>query len=103
MRLAFGKQETLPTRGFEMTEGPFLGMADLVARWTYTRGGVHNVTRWSDFPASAFTINQGRVKVWRLVDIEAFEKLHPELTSPHTKEQKRWWYGKHMTSGDYRA
>lgn len=86
-----------------MTEGSFLGMADLVARWTYSRMGTHNVTRWPDFPAPAFKINQGRVKVWHLVDIEAFEKLHPELVSEHAKGQKRWWYGQHMRGGEYQG
>jgi len=79
----------------------FLGMADLVERWTYSRMGVHKATKWEGFPEPAFTINQGRVKVWRLADIEAFEKLHPELTSDHAKSQKQWWYAKHMTGDRY--
>lgn len=86
-----------------MTEGPFLGMADLVARWTYSRMGVHKVTHWPGFPEPAFTINQGRTKIWRLADIEAFEKQHHELTSEHAKAQKQWWYGQHMRSGEYEA
>lgn len=78
-------------------------MADLVERWTYSRMGVHKATRWDGFPEPAFTINQGRVKVWRLADIEAFEKHYPELTCKLSKSQKQWWYAKHMQSGSYEA
>lgn len=79
----------------------FVGMADLVDRWTYSRMGVHKVSKWPDFPEPAFVINKGRVRVWRLSDIEAFEKNHPTLTSEHAKAQKEWWYARHMRTGDY--
>lgn len=65
-----------------MSDNPFLGMADLVARWTYTRMGAFKVTQHPDFPAPAFTINQGRVKVWQLDQVKAFEQMHPRLTRP---------------------
>ena len=65
--------------------------------------GVHKATKWEGFPEPAFTINQGRVKVWRLAEIETFEKLYPELTSDLTKSQKQWWFGNHMRSGNYEA
>jgi len=81
----------------------YIGMGDLVERWTYSRMGVHKATKWEGFPAPAFTINQGRVKVWRLAEIEAFEKLHPELTDEHAKSQKEWWFGNHMRTGRYEA
>ena len=84
-----------------MTHERFVGMADLVARWTYSRMGVHKVSRWEDFPAPAFAINRGRTKVWRLADIEAFEKNHPELTSEHAKSQKQYWYATRMGTGEY--
>lgn len=70
----------------------YVGIADLVARWVYTRQGVHNLVKSASFPASAFTINQGRNKVWRLEDIEAYEKNHPELFDNELKQRKTTGY-----------
>ena len=66
----------------------YLGLADLVARWVYTRQGVHRLMRREGFPAPAFAINRGRTKVWRRADIEAYELAHPELTDEAMKLSK---------------
>jgi len=66
----------------------YLGFADLVSRWVYTRQGVHRVMRREGFPAPVFAINRGRTKVWRLADIEAYELAHPELTDNAKKLSK---------------
>ena len=57
----------------------FLGPGDLLKRWSYTRGGIHKLSKNSDFPKPVMVINAGRTKVWALADIEAYEKDHPEV------------------------
>ena len=75
-----------------MTAPEYVGFRDLLARWVYTRQGVYLVMRWPDFPAPAFEIDGGKTKVWRLVDVESFEKRHPELLTEAAKEFKRKGY-----------
>lgn len=80
----------------------FLGFSDLVKRWVYTRQGVHRLLRSRDFPAPAFTINQGRTKVWRRDEIEDYEKRHPELTDNDLKRDKVLGYARAVMKGDRR-
>ena len=75
--------ETRPTQ-----KAHWLGQADLVARWCYTRGGVWKLTGSKGFPAPAFIVNRGRVKVWALADIEEYERTHPEVMDSDAKHQK---------------
>ncbi len=49
----------------------FLGPGDLLKRWSYTRGGIHKLSKSADFPKPAMVINVGCTKVWALLDIEA--------------------------------
>ncbi len=65
-----------------------VGMADLAARWGYSRQGVHKLSKLPDFPPPFAVINQGRTKVWRLSDFEAFEAERPELHSEEAKKRK---------------
>ena len=65
-----------------------LGTADLVARWVYTRQGVHKLTRCVDFPEPWGIFNQGRTKLWRLKEVEMFEQSHPEVLDEGHKKQK---------------
>jgi hypothetical protein len=66
----------------------YLGFRDLVARWNYTRQGVYNLLARADFPAPAFAINEGTIKVWRVADIATFESDKPELLSVAAKLRK---------------
>ena len=66
----------------------YLGLQDLVDRWVYTRQGVHKLVRLPGFPKPAFAVNRGRVKVWVLAEIEAFESHHPEVISESAKRSK---------------
>ncbi len=66
----------------------FVGIADLVVRWNYTRQGVHKLVRLPDFPQPHATINRGRTKIWLLSDLEQFEADHPEVTSETAKQSK---------------
>ena len=69
-----------------------LGVADLVARWGYTRQGVHQLAARPGFPAPAATVNSGRVRVWLVTDIEAFEQGRPELGDEVAKRRKQRGY-----------
>jgi hypothetical protein len=66
-----------------------LGAADLAARWGYTRQGVHQLAARPGFPAPVATVNGGRIRVWLLADVEAFEQERPELASTAAKRRKQ--------------
>ena len=52
----------------------YLGTADLARRWGYTTRGVRNlILNEPDFPAPAFAVNEGRIRVWTRAEIEAWE------------------------------
>lgn len=69
-----------------------LGMADIVDRWVYSKQGVHKLARLKSFPSPWAAVNLGRTKLWRLEDIEAFEKLNPVVLSDSQKRQKMIGY-----------
>lgn len=69
-----------------------LGVADLTARWSYTRQGVHQLAARPGFPAPAASVNGGRIRVWLLTDIEAFEQRRPELGDQVAKRRKQRGY-----------
>ncbi len=56
-----------------------LGIADLAARWGYTRQGIHQLTARPGFPEPAAAVNGNRVRVWLLSDVETFEQRYFEL------------------------
>ena len=66
-----------------------LGVADLAARWGYTRQGVHQLAARPGFPAPAAVVNGGRIRVWLLADIEVFEQSRPELGDQVAKQRKQ--------------
>ena len=66
-----------------------LGVADLAARWGYTRQGIHQLAARPGFPAPAATVNGGRVRVWLLADVEEFEQGCPELGDAVAKRRKQ--------------
>ena len=69
-----------------------LGAADLAARWGYTRQGVHQLAARPGFPAPVGAVNGGRIRVWLLADIEAFEQSRPELGDEVAKRRKQRGY-----------
>lgn len=69
-----------------------LGVADLAARWGYTRQGVHQFATRPSFPAPAAAVKGGRTRVWLLADIEAFEQGRPELGDQVAKRRKQRGY-----------
>ncbi len=68
------------------------GIADLATRWGYTRQGVHQLTTRSGFPTPAAAVNGGRIRVWLLADIEAFEQRWSELGDATSMQRKQWGY-----------
>lgn len=69
-----------------------LGAADLAIRWSYTRQGVHLLAARPGFPAPVAAVNGGRIRVWLLADIEAFEQGRPELGDQVAKRRKQRGY-----------
>ena len=69
-----------------------LGAADLAARWSYTRQGVHQLAARPGFPTPAAAVNGGRIRIWLLADIEAFEQGRPELGDQVAKQSKQRGY-----------
>ena len=91
LRHAIRHDESLPSGRQEsanLASPEYLGFRDLLARWVYTRQGLYNVICYRDFPAPAFVINGGKTKVWRTVEIAAFEQQHPELLSTEARDFK---------------
>jgi hypothetical protein len=66
----------------------YLAMADLGRRWIYSRRGLQKLMRRSGFPEPFITANQGRIKLWHMSDVAAYEAAHPELTSEEAKRRK---------------
>ena len=77
-----------------------LGAADLAARWSYTRQGVHQLAARTGFPEPVAAVNGGRIRVWLLADIEAFEQGRPELGDQVTKRRKQRAYYQAQTNGE---
>lgn len=69
-----------------------LGVADLTSRWSYTRQGVHQLAARLGFPEPVASVNGGRIRVWLLADIEAFEQGRPELGDQVAKRRKQRGY-----------
>ena len=69
-----------------------LGTGDLATRWGYSRQGVHKLAAGPDFPAPVGTVNGGRIRVWLLADIEAYEQGRPELGDQAAKQSKQRGY-----------
>lgn len=69
-----------------------LGIADLAVRWDYTRQGIHQLASRPGFPTPAAAVNGGRIRVWLLTDIEAFEKGRPELGDQVARRRKQIGY-----------
>lgn len=78
-----------------------LGVADLAARWEYTRQGIHQLAARPGFPVPAAVVNGGRVKVWLLADVEAFEQGRPELGNQAAKQRKQRGYYHAREKGEH--
>lgn len=70
----------------------FISVPDLCQRWLYTPQGVRKLVRSATFPPSLFTVSCGRVPVWELSQIVAWEDEHPEVYDPGLKVRKQRGY-----------
>ena len=70
----------------------YVSTGDLRTRWKYTRQGINQLMKKTDFPEPIFYLNNGRLPVWELSDIEAFEKGKPELGDLSAKQSKMVGY-----------
>lgn len=77
-----------------------LGIADLAMRWGYTRQGIHQLTARPGFPAPVAVVNGGRIRVWLLADVEAFEEGRPELGDAVAKRRKQTGFYLARTKGE---
>jgi hypothetical protein len=66
-----------------------LALADLVDRWTYTRAGIHKLSKRDDFPAPVAVVNRGRTKIFLVSDIAAYERDKPWLLDDNQKGQRQ--------------
>ncbi len=80
-----------------------LGTTDLATRWGYTRQGIHQLAARSGFPAPAAAVNGGRIRVWLLADIEAFEQGRPELGDQVAKQNKQRGYYQAQEKGERKS
>ncbi len=78
-----------------------LGVADRAARWGYTRQGVHQLATHPRLPAPVAAVNGGRIRVWLLTDIEAYEQGRPELGDQVAKRNKQRGYHLARLKGVY--
>ena len=77
-----------------------LGVTDLAVRWGYTRQGVHQLAARPGFPAPVAAMNGGRIRVWLLADVEAFEQGRPELGDQVAKRRKQQGYHQAQARGE---
>lgn len=67
----------------------FLGNADLMKRWSYTRQGLWGMTKKDDFPKPIAIINNAKTPVYSLQDIEAYENDKPWLFDKELKDDRK--------------
>lgn len=66
----------------------YVNFSDILRRTIYTKRGLLKMAARDDFPAPAFTVGGGKIRIWHLADIVRFEEAHPELTSENEKHRK---------------
>jgi hypothetical protein len=66
----------------------YVNFTDILRRTVYSKRGLLKMAARADFPAPAFTVGAGKIRIWHLADIEAFERAHPELKSTVAKMRK---------------
>lgn len=66
-----------------------LSVSDLSARWIYTRAGIHKLLKTNDFPLPISIVNQGKIKLFDIKDIEAYEQNKPWLFNKEEKIKRQ--------------
>lgn len=70
-----------------------LSFTDLQTRWGYTRAGVHRLAKGAEFPMPFTIVSNGRIKLFREVDIIAYEQDKPWLFDERQKQQRQRLFG----------
>jgi hypothetical protein len=71
----------------------FLSFSDLQTRWGYTRAGIHNLAKKPNFPLPFAIVSNGKIKIFQVADIEAYEQGKPWLFDENQKQQRRRLFG----------
>ncbi len=66
-----------------------LGTADLMNRWNYTRQGLWGLAQKIDFPKPVALVNNSKMAIYQLQDIELYEKEKPWLFNKNLKEKRK--------------
>lgn len=69
-----------------------LSIADLCVRWKYSKAGVHKLTKAKNFPAPFAIVSQGKIKIFKKEDIQAYEQDKPWLFDEEQKRQRQNLY-----------
>lgn len=64
-------------------------IADLCARWNYTKSGIHKLTKSKNFPKPIAEVCKGRMKIFSEADICAYEKDKPWLFDERQKHRRQ--------------
>lgn len=70
-----------------------LSFSDLQTRWGYTRAGIHKLAKAADFPMPFTLVSNGKIKLFREVDIVAYEQDKPWLFDERQKRQRQRLFG----------
>ena len=66
-----------------------LSIADLCARWVYSKAGIHNLVRTDQFPEPCAIVSKGKVRIFQEEDIEVYEKDKPWLFNQEMKMRRQ--------------
>jgi predicted DNA-binding transcriptional regulator AlpA len=69
-----------------------LSIADLCARWTYTKAGIHKLVKTEKFPKPFAIVSKGKVKIFREEDIVMYEKNKPWLFNQEMKKRRQYLF-----------
>lgn len=81
----------------------YLRLGDLARRWGYSKQGVQKLAKREDFPAPCFTLNHGKIRIWAVREVEAFERERPELLSEDAKLRKVAGFLRAINKGERRG
>jgi hypothetical protein len=77
-----------------------VSIGDLAQRWTYTREGIWRLAkRDPHFPKSVTVSPTRGTRLWRLTDIESYERSRPWLTNEDEKRRQRRLLLKRIAAG----
>jgi hypothetical protein len=69
-----------------------LSIVDLRSRWSYSKAGVHKLVKAKNFPQPFMAVSQGKVKLFREEDIQAYEQDKPWLFDEESKRLRQNLY-----------